>query len=75
MNQATGIFQAAFAKIITLILAAAVCMVAAALVAFIITRRNPQWTRATKRLVHSVCIFAGAVVFAVFLVMRIRAGT
>jgi len=74
MNQSTAFIQAGVAKIITLILAAGVCIAVAGLVGFLIARRNPHWSRATKRLVHSVSMFAAAVVFAFFAVVWIRRG-
>jgi len=75
MNQTTTIIQTGIAKIITLIVVAGVCMIGAGLIGFVIARRNPQWSWATKRLVHSVSLFAGAVVFAIFAVVWIRSGS
>jgi hypothetical protein len=74
MDKATTIIQAGIAKILTLILAAGVCIVVAGAVGFVIARRNPQWSNATKRLVHSVSMFTAAIVFAVFAVVWIRGG-
>jgi hypothetical protein len=72
MGQATGIIQAGIAKIVALILVAGVCMLVAGAAGFILARRNPQWSLATKRVVHSACMFGAAVVFALFAVAWIR---
>jgi len=74
MDQVTHLVQAGVAKVIVLIVGAGVCMLAGALVSYLLAKRNPRWSRATKNLVHSVSIFGAAVVFAVFAVVWIRVG-
>jgi cytochrome c oxidase assembly factor CtaG len=62
-------------RIVTLIMVAGVFMIAAGAVGFVFARLNPQWSKETKGLVHTLCILAAVLSFALFAVTWIRSGS
>jgi len=74
MNQATTLITAAISKMVSLILTAGVLVLVAGAAGFALAKLNPQWSRATKRAVHSGLVFAAAALWVVIFLARMRAG-
>jgi hypothetical protein len=72
MNEATKLVSAAIWKMVPLIVTAAFFLLAAGAAGFVLVRQNPQWSRATKQLVHSGLVFVAAVLWVVFFLFRWR---
>jgi len=72
VDQATALITAAISKIFWLIATAGILLLAAGLVGYVLAKRNPQWSRATKQLVHSALVFAAAVVWVAIFLAKMR---
>jgi hypothetical protein len=66
--------SAAIWKLVPLIVTAAFFLAAAAAASVVLVKQNPQWSRATRQLVHSALILAAAALWVVFFIARWRAG-
>jgi hypothetical protein len=75
VNNATALASSAIWKIVPLIVTATFFLLAACAASYVLTKQNPQWSRARRYVVHSALVFTAAAACAVFFVFRWRSGS
>ena len=72
MNEATTLISNTISRIVPLIVTAIFFLAAAGAASYVLVKQNPQWSKATKYVLHSALVFTAAVAWAVFFIVRWR---